>query len=255
MFQLEAHGLTTLYAHADWHVDVNGAANEKYWTTFTKEVVGAVDVDYKDTLDFDVTLAATENYHLTLDQTVTDKATYIYNNGLDVTVNAALAKETFNVGHQMDILAGENITIKGGHTTTVSTGNWTIGVPAGNANITCIDGKLETKGKWNELINGDHIKVTMNATSETLIGFKNENFVGGKLGITVGADLALSLGLKLEFNGAISIETLGIKAKVEALQTQVAAATMKASTTAMKAIATGLEAYGTSMMPAGFRIM
>lgn len=255
MFQLEAHGLTTVYAHADWHLDVNGAANEKYWSTFTKEVVGKVDVDYKDALDFDVSLAAIENYHLTLTQTVTDAAKYTYDNGLDITVNAALAKETFNVGHQMDILAGENITIKGGHTTTVSTGNWKIDVPAGNADIKCIDGKLETAGKWNELINGDHVKVTMNATSETLIGFKNENFVGGKLGITIGADLALSLGLKLEFNGAISIETLGIKAKVEALQTQVAGATLKASTTAMKAIATGLEAYGTSMMPAGFRIM
>ena len=40
MFQLESHGLTTVYAHSDWHLDVNGAANEKYWSTFTKEVVG-----------------------------------------------------------------------------------------------------------------------------------------------------------------------------------------------------------------------
>lgn len=255
MFQLEAHGLTTLYAHADWHVDVNGAANEKYWTTFTKEVVGAVDVDYKDTLNFDVTLAATENYHLTLNQTVTDAATYIYDNGLDITVNAKLAKETFNVGHQMDIKAGETVTIDGGHSTTVTTGNWDIKVPAGNANIKCIDGKLETQGKWYEAFNGDHFKIAKAMSSETTFGLKNENFIGGKVGITVAAELSLTLGLKLEFNGAITVETLGIKTEVEALQARVAGATLRGTTTAMTAIATGMDAHGMSMMMAGFRIM
>lgn len=159
-------------------------------------------------------------------------------------------------GLQENITGGHIVTIvDGGHHTTVQAGDYQIDVPAGNANIKCIDGKIETAGKWNEFVNGDHIKVTMNATSETLIGFKNENFFGGKLGFQLAAELAIVLGLKLEFNGAISIETLGIKAKVEAMQNDVAGFTMRAAASTMKAIGSALEAYGTAIGPAGFRIM
>ena len=159
-------------------------------------------------------------------------------------------------GLQENITGGHIATIvNGGHHTTVQAGDWKIDVPAGNANITCIDGKLETAGKWNEFVNGDHIKVTMNATSETLIGLKNENFIGGKLGINIAAEFALTLGLKVEVNAAVNAEMLGIDAQIKAFEQKASAFTMKAASTTMKAIGSALEAYGTAIGPAGFRIM
>lgn len=159
-------------------------------------------------------------------------------------------------GLQENITGGHIETIvNGGHHTTVQAGDWKIDVPAGNANITCIDGKIETAGKWNEFINGDHFKITMNATSETLIGLKNENFIGGKLGINIAAEFALTLGLKIEVNAAVNAKMLGIDAKIAAFEEKTAALTMKASAATMKAIGNALEAYGTAIGPAGFRIM
>jgi type VI secretion system secreted protein VgrG len=169
-------------------------------------------------------------------------------NAAFLTVESQGLHETITGGHIKTI-------VDGGHQTTVQAGDWKIDVPAGNANITCIDGKLETAGKWNEFVNGDHIKITMNATSETLIGLKNENFIGGKLGLNLAAEFALILGLKIEVNAAVNAEMLGIHTQIKAFEQNASAFTMKAASTTMKAIGSALEAYATNIGPAGFRIM
>ncbi len=159
-------------------------------------------------------------------------------------------------GLHENIKGGHVSTIEGGHHTTVKTGNWKIDVPAGNANIKCIDGKLETAGKWNEFVSGDHIKVTMNATSETLIGLKNENFIGGKLGITIGYQGEVFVGVKHELSASVNSSiNLGIRAELSMVDTKELAVNNMTVGMTLSAIATKIRAHGTRLSPAGFTIM
>lgn len=253
--QIEAGALTTIYAGADWHLDVQGAADEKYWSTFKKEVIGAVDVDYQDILNYDVQLAATENYHNTLTQTVTEAATFTFNNGLDVTVNQALTYEKFNVGHKQEVKAGQEIRVEGGQKVFVK-GNKDDDIET--------DWNITVKGNIQRLVAGqesvqiagpeDHVKLS-NATW-SVVGLQSELFVGGKLGLTIAAQAAFTFGFKFEFDGSVSVAlNPALENKIKTMQNNVAAFTLKATTTTLKAIATGMETHAMAMQMAGFRMM
>ncbi|HSN97639.1 MAG TPA: hypothetical protein VLS89_05050, partial [Candidatus Nanopelagicales bacterium] len=232
---------------------VQGAANEKYHATFTKEVTGAVDVDYKSTLNHDVTgtaienyhdtrtvtvtLAETENFNNTLTTTVTDLTTQTYNKGLNLTVNSALTDEKFTASKKQEVTGTYDVTVSDKYTLTVK-----------GAEIVNTAAKKETtSGSW--------FNVKWALGVDTTIGLKMDNYLGGKIGLQVGFFSTVTLGFKFDFNGAVNFKTVGLEADVKALEEKVAVATLKATTTTMKAIATGMEAHAMSMMPAGFRVM
>ncbi|AKT42449.1 type VI secretion system Vgr family protein [Chondromyces crocatus] len=251
--QIESGAMTTIYSGADWHVDVQGAADEKYHATFKKEVIGAVDVDYQDTLNYDVKAAAVEHYHDTrnltvtaaeeelfddtLKTTVTQLATLVYNNGLDVTVNSALTDEKFNASKKQYVDGTYDTEVTG--KTTLTTNGYTMTNKAAT-----------TEKTW-----GPSATFKFVVASDTVVGLKNDNFFGGKLVFNAGLFSTITLGFKFDFDGSVNFKVLGLQQKVEALQSKVSGFTLKAATTTMKTIAAGLEAHGTAMMMAGFRIM
>jgi type VI secretion system secreted protein VgrG len=253
---LNNHTTTIKNEHMTTLVEKGNQSNTVAVGTLTEEVKGKVKETYHD----DQTTVVEGHRRLT----VTKQAQYHSTDSFFINSRDQLQLTSANAsfltveaqGLHENIKGGHIATIEGGHHTTVKTGNWKIDVPAGNANIKCIDGKLETAGKWNELINGDHVKVTINATSETLIGVKNENFVGGKLGITLGYVGEVFVGVKHELSASVNASiNLGIRAELRMIEERdLVVNNMKIGLT-LAAVATKIRQHGMRLSPAGFTIM
>jgi len=240
--QIEAGGPTVIYNNA----------------TVNWDVAGNVETKYNGTLLYDVMLAATENYHNTLNLTVTEKTTNVHNNGLEVTVNAALTKETFNVGHEQYVKAGQKIDVQGGQNIKVQ-GNQTIDVTAdktekthgnvkwdidSNLAITCVgEHKIDsatwwetTWGKKGEFIGGAKTETILGIKNENILGIvnanmlalTNENHVGGKIETFLGVSLTLGVGVQLELSTlsshTVMINNTNAMTKLTALSYRIEAA-------------------------------
>lgn len=88
-------------------------------------------------------------------------------------------------GRKEDITGGLFQTVHGEATTHV-TGNW----------VRTIDGNLTevANGPVKHIKSDAHIALTVGATSDTFIGFKNSNFIGGQLNLTAAASVAITVG-------------------------------------------------------------
>jgi len=123
-----------------------------------------------------------------------------------------------------------------------SAGNIEIKAPSGNIEISAVSAKLESTGSWEWKCAGDHIALTISATSETKIGFSNENFIGGKVEltaaasaeITVGAAAELFAGVKLEGNAGPSFEMKSLHSVERALDVEEAVTSLKDRATALE---------------------
>ncbi len=125
-------------------------------------------------------LAETETYSNTLTSTVSLAATYTYNLGLTTTVNAALTDEKYNASKKEFVKGTSDVEVTGKY----------------SLNAKGVD--IKNTADWTEITSGNWGKVVWALTSETSIGLKNENWFGGKIGVTVGATADLFAGIKFE---------------------------------------------------------
>jgi len=92
--------------------------------------------------------------------------------------------------------SGYKVTVTGDANET-ATGNWSIEAEA-------VDTK--SRGAWKWSCFGDKIGLTIGATSETLIGLKNENLIGGKIEILGPFKHETVLGVKIDSHIGVAIE-------------------------------------------------
>ena len=205
-FQLAAHEMVTLYANSEWHVDVNGDADEKYWSKFDEEVVGAVDIKYDDKFDFRVTGPTDEKYNDTLDRTVKGDVDIKYKSKLERTVEDE-AHEKFNNGHIVEIKPEQKVTVTGNKEDKI-TGKYDIDV-TGDMEIKCNKWEVTQNSQviWN--LKGTFLKTNMTMSHENTLGLKSELMVGGTSDIVVGVANEMIFGAafdtKLGFRCSIEL--------------------------------------------------
>jgi type VI secretion system secreted protein VgrG len=141
----------------------------------------------------EVTPSFTQIIHGPLDQTVDGKVTETLKGGLQTTVT--------------------------GSATQTATGDW-------NIEAEKVDTKSRGQWKWSCL--GDKVTFTVGATSDTILGLKNENVIIAKIDTVVGAHIEARLAAKIEaligvhisYNSAPGLEfgpaqIKGIQAKID----------------------------------------
>ncbi len=183
----------------------------------------------------------------------------------------------------LDVDAGTSTsTVKGDTTLTVKTGNLLttvetgtatvevkqkievtstssdieIKAPTGKIEITAVDAKLESTGDWEWKCAGDHIALTIDATSETKIGFSNENFIGGKIELTAAASAEIVLGAALEVFAGVKVEAnAGLHIEVKGLHLTEKEVEIKEILTSIKEEVTKIETKALGLLNAGMFIL
>lgn len=140
-----------------------------------------------------------ENHRLRVGTDYTFKvggtATELYVGARTTTMNAGRKETTLGpavfevTGPVTETVNGPVTETVNGSVTTLITGPWSQTVMGGIT--TTISGPVK------HLYTDAHVRVTTGATSDTFIGVKNSNMVGGSLGITVGASLNVKVSMDL----------------------------------------------------------
>lgn len=114
----------------------------------------------------------------------------------DTTITAGGRKETVTGAYEIKANTGYKVEVTGNATET-ATGDWSIEAQ-----------KVDTtsRGEWKWSCLGDKVSLTIGATSETLVGLKNENLIGGKIEILGPLKTETVLGIKLDSHIGVSIE-------------------------------------------------
>ena len=205
----DGHGL--LHTGGSFDATIDDFKHEIVGAAVTEEYVGpfctTVTHDVEETYEADKTEEVSGHVEETFgSQTTTVEEDCIEEVGgtLETTVAGTVTQE-YGAHHEITVKAGgREDTITGKLEQTVTgeievhaTGNIEIKSDV-NIGMSCVEYEVKASGEWKRSCLGDHVEFSASVKSETIVGIKNENIIGG--------EIASCVGLKMEMVAAAQIE-------------------------------------------------